>query len=182
MKELSIKYNKSKVFKYFGLSIILIIIFGFITFNYEYFAHRKPSSTGRHRWVGELFYERENLLLGFTIFLNLIFLLMIFDSLLMLIRGKLELKVGNGIIYKNGKYFVEQKDISKMELFDSNNNSAILIYLRSLENVINKRSSFLDKLLIRGFLLINRNKIQIRLSFLENDKKNYKRISKFLVQ
>ena len=100
----------------------------------------------------------------------------------MLIRGKLELKVGNGIIYKNGKYFVEQKDISKMELFDSNNNSAILIYLRSLENVINKRSSFLDKLLIRGFLLINRNKIQIRLSFLENDKKNYKRISKFLVQ
>jgi hypothetical protein len=182
VKGLSIKYNKSKVFQYFGLSIILLIIFGVIAFNYEFLAHRKSSSTGRYRWVGELFYERENLLLGFTVFLNLIFLLVFFDSLLMLIRGKMELKVENGIIYKNGKYFVEQKDINKTELFDSNNNSSLLIYLKSLENVISKRSSFLDKLLIKGFLLINRNKIQIRLSFLEKGKKNYKIISEFLMQ
>lgn len=182
MKELTIKYNKSKIFKYLGLSIILLIIFTLITLNYEYLAHRKPSSTGRYRWVGELFYERENLILGFSIFLNLLFLLILVDSVIMLIRGKLELKKENGIIYKNGKYFVEQKDISKTELFDSNNNSSILIYLNSLNDVISKRETKLDKLLVKGFLLINRNKIQIRLSFLDLDKKNYDKISEFLKQ
>jgi hypothetical protein len=182
VEELSIKYNKSKIFTYLGLSIILLIFFILISLNYEYLAQRKPSSSGRNRWVGELFYEREYLLLGFSIFLNLLFSLILIDSLIMLIRGKLKLRKENGIIFKNEKYFVEQKDISKTELFDNNNNSSILIYLNSLSNVINKRKSIIDRLLLKGFLLINRNKIQIRLSFLDNNKKNYEIIRKFLTQ
>ena len=182
MKELSIKYNKPKIFKYLGLSIILLVIFILVSLNYEYLAHKPPSSSGRYRWVGELFYEREHLLLGFSIFLNLLFSLILIDSLIMLIRGKLKLKKENGIIYKNEKYFVEQKDISKTELFDDNNNSSILIYLKSLNGVIDKRKTTLDRLLVKGFLFINRNKIQIRLSFLENNKKNYEIIREFLTQ
>lgn len=182
MKELSIKYNKSKVFKYLGLSIILLTFFILISLNYEYLADRKPSSSGRYRWVGQLFYERKYLLFGFSIFLILLFSLMLIDSLIMLIRGKLKLKKENGIIYKNEKYFVEQKDISKTKLFDHNNNSSILIYLNSLNNVINKRKTKLDRLLVKGFLLINRNKIQIRLNFLDNSKKNYEIIKEFLTQ
>ena len=182
MKELSIKYNRSKILKYLGLSIVLLTIFTLISLNYEYLAHRNPSSSGRFRWVGELFYENEYLLLGFSLFLNLLFLIVLVDSIIMLIRGKLELKKENGIIYKNGKYFVEQKDINKTELFDSNNNSSMLIYLNSLNNIIRKREKNLDRLLIKGFLFINRNKIQIRLSFLDNNKKNYKKISEFLTQ
>ena len=92
------------------------------------------------------------------------------------------MKKENGIIYKNEKYFVEQKDISKTKLFDHNNNSSILIYLNSLNNVINKRKTKLDRLLVKGFLLINRNKIQIRLNFLDNSKKNYEIIKEFLTQ
>lgn len=182
MKELTIKYNKLKVLKYLSLSIILFIISGLIAVNYEYLAYRSTSSSGRHQWVGKLFYERENLLLGFSLFLNLLFLVLFVDSLSMLIRGKLELTKVNGIIYKNGKYFVEQKDIKKTALFDSNNNSSILIYLNSLNNVISKRETKLDKFLVKGFLLINKNKIQIRLSFLENSKKNYENIRDFLRQ
>jgi hypothetical protein len=182
VKELTIKYNKLKVLKYLSLSIILLAIFGLITINYEYLAHRPPSSSGRHRWVGKLFYERENLLLGISLFLNLLFLVLLADSLSMLIRGKLELTKVNGIIYKNGKYFVEQKDIKKTALFDNNNNSSILIYLKSLNNVISKRETKLDQFLVKGFLLINKNKIQIRLSFLENSKKNYENIREFLKQ
>lgn len=182
MKELTIKYNKLKVLKYLSLSIILLIIFGLIAINYEYLAYRPPSSSGRHRWVGKLFYERENLLLGISLFLNLLFLVFLVDSLSMLIRGKLELTKVNGIIYKNGKYFVEQKDIKKTALFDNSNNSSILIYLKSLNNVISKRETKLDQFLVKGFLLINKNKIQIRLSFLENSKKNYENVSEFLKQ
>ncbi|WP_411810615.1 hypothetical protein ACLB9Y_09975 [Chryseobacterium scophthalmum] len=182
VKELTIKYNKLKVLKYLSLSIILLAIFGLITINYEYLAHIPPSSSGRHRWVGKLFYERENLLLGISLFLNLLFLVLLADSLSMLIRGKLELTKVNGIIYKNGKYFVEQNDIKKTALFDNNNNSSILIYLKSLNNVISKRETKLDQFLVKGFLLINKNKIQIRLSFLENSKKNYENIREFLKQ
>lgn len=182
VKELTIKYNKLKVLKYLSLSIILLAIFGLITINYEYLAHIPPSSSGRHRWAGKLFYERENLLLGISLFLNLLFLVLLADSLSMLIRGKLELTKVNGIIYKNGKYFVEQKDIKKTALFDNNNNSSILIYLKSLNNVISKRETKLDQFLVKGFLLINKNKIQIRLSFLENSKKNYENIREFLKQ
>ena len=182
MKELSIKYNKSKIFIYIGLSIILLVFFVLVTLNYEYLAHRKPSSFGRYKLVGELFYERKFLLLGFSLLSNLLFLLMFVDLLLMLIRGKLELKKVNGIIYKNGKYFVEQKDINKIQLFDSNNNSSILIHLKSLNNVVQKRESHFDKLLVRGFLLINKNRIQLRLSFLDKSKDNYNKISEFLTQ
>lgn len=109
-------------------------------------------------------------------------LVLLADSLSMLIRGKLELTKVNGIIYKNGKYFVEQNDIKKTALFDNNNNSSILIYLKSLNNVISKRETKLDQFLVKGFLLINKNKIQIRLSFLENSKKNYENIREFLKQ
>lgn len=182
VKELTIKYNKLKVLKYLSLSIILLAIFGLITINYEYLAYRPPSSSRRYQWVGKLFYERENLLLGISLFLNLLFLVFLVDSLSMLIRGKLELTKVNGIIYKNGKYFVEQKDIKKTALFDNNNNSSILIYLKSLNNVISKRETKLDQFLVKGFLLINKNKIQIRLSFLENSKKNYENIREFLKQ
>ena len=182
MKELSIKYNKPKIFKYLGLSIILLVIFILISLNYEYLAHRQPSSSGRNKWVGELFYEREYLLLGFSVFLNLLFSLILIDSLIMLIRGKLKLRKENGIIYKNEKYFVEQKDIIKTELFDDNNNSSILIYLNSLHGVVNKRKTNLDRFLIKGFLLINRNKIQIRLGFLDKSKKNYEVIREFITQ
>ncbi|KIA83952.1 hypothetical protein [Kaistella jeonii] len=182
MKELSIKYNKFKILKYLGLSIILFTIFTLISLNSEYLSHREPTSSGRFRWVGELFYENEYLLLGFCLLLNLIFLLIFIDSASMLFRGKLELKKNNGIIYKNGKYYVEQKDINKTELFDSNNNSSILIYLNSLNNVINKRETNLDKFLIKGFLFINRNKIQIRLTFLDESKKNYQKIRSFITE
>ena len=182
VKELTIKYNKLKVLKYLSLSIILLAIFGLITINYEYLAYRPPSSSRRYQWVGKLFYERENLLLGISLFLNLLFLVFLVDSLSMLIRGKLELTKVNGIIYKNGKYFVEQKDIKKTALFDNSNNSSILIYLKSLNNVISKRETKLDQFLVKGFLLINKNKIQIRLSFLENSKKNYENVREFLKQ
>ena len=181
MKEISITYDKFKILKYLGLSIILLTIFILISLNFEYLSHREPSSSGRYKWVGELFYENEFLLLGFSILLNLIFLLVFIDSAIMLFRGKLTLKKNNGIIYKNGKYFVEQKDIRKTEFIDSNNNSSIQIYLNSLSKVPNKRETKLDKLLLKGFWWINKNKIQIRLSFLDNSKENYDQISKFLM-
>ena len=182
MKELSIKYNKTKVLEYLGLSIVFILIFTIIAFNYEYLSHQKPSSIGRHRWVGKLFYENKNLILWSSLFLILFSLLGFFDSLFMLIRGKMELKIENGIIYKNGKYFADQKDISKTELYDYNNNCVILIHFKTLKNIINKRRFFIDKLLIQGFLLINKNRLQLKLSFLENNKKNYKEISEFLMK
>ena len=89
MKEISVKYNKCTILKYLGLSIILLTIFVSISLNYEYLSHIRPSSAGRYRWVGQLFYENEFLLLGFSILLNLIFLLVFIDSAIMLFRGKL---------------------------------------------------------------------------------------------
>lgn len=98
----------------------------------------------------------------------------------MLVLGKLELSKKNGVIYRNGKYFIEQKDILKTEYFESNKNSAIFIYLKSNENVKRLRESFIERIQVIFFLLFNKNKIQIRLTFLKESKTNYKKVSEFL--
>jgi hypothetical protein len=164
------------------MTLILLIIFGLMMFNSEYLASREPSKTGMYRWVGQLFYKRENLLLIFCLTLNSLFSLLLIDLVIMLIRGKLELAKGNGTIFKNGKYFITQTDIDRTELFDSNKNSAISIYLKSLENALNKRESYIEKLRLKLFLMINKNKIQIRLTFLDKSVKNYQKIDKFIVE
>ena len=151
-------------------------------FNSEYLATREPSKTGRYRWVGQLFYMRENLLFFICLTLNFIFSLLFLDLIIILIRGKLELTKGNGTIFKNGKYFITQNDIDRTELFNSNNHSAIFIYLKSLENVLNKRESSLEKLHLKLFLLLNKNKIQIRLTYLDKSIKNYQKINSFITE
>ena len=182
MNKLTINYDKIKILKYLGLTLILLIIFGLIMFNSEYLASREPSKTGRHQWVGHLFYKREKLLFIFSLVTNLLFSFLFLDLMLMLIKGKLELAKRNKTIFKNGKYFITQTDIDRTEIFDSNENSAILIYLKSYDNAINKRESYFDKLRLKIFLLINKNKIQIRLTFLDKGKKNYQKISSFITK
>ena len=92
----------------------------------------------------------------------------------------MELSKSNGIIYKNEKYFVTQNDIIKTEFFDSNKNSAIFIFLKSTDNVKKLRESFLEKLQLKLFLLLNKNKIQIRLTFLEKNTQNFKTVEAFI--
>lgn len=164
-----------------SITLILLVIFGLIMINSEYLATREPS-TGRYRWVGELFYMRENLLFFSCLTLNFIFTLLILDLVFMLIRGNLELTKENGTIFKNGKYFITQNDIDRTELFNSNNHSVIFIYLKSLENALDKRESRVEKLYLKLFLLINKNKIQIRLTYLDQSVKNYQRIISFITE
>lgn len=98
----------------------------------------------------------------------------------MLIQGKMELSKSNGIIYRNGKYFVAQNDIIKTDFLYSNKNSAIFIFLKSTDNVKKLRESFLEKLQLKLFLLLNKNKIQIRLTFLEKNTQNFKTVEAFI--
>ena len=108
-------------------------------------------------------------------------LFLIVDLLSMLMHKKLELIKKDGIVYKNRRYFVSQNDISNIELSKSNNQSAIFIFLKSTENVIKFRKTLLEKLQIKSFLFLNKNKIQIRLTFLENGEKNFQEIQSFIL-
>lgn len=164
------------------MTLILLVIFGLIMFSSEYLATKEPSNTGRYRWVGQLFYMRPNLLFIICLILNFIMLLLLLDFVFMLIRGKLELTKVNETIFKNGKYFINQSDIESTELFNKNNHSAIFIYLNSFENVFNKRESLLEKLHLKLFLLLNKNRIQIRLTYLEKNKNNYQKINSFITK
>lgn len=78
----------------------------------------------------------------------------------MLILGKLELSKKNGVIYRNGKYFIEQKDILKTEYFESNKNSAIFIYLKSNENVKRLRESFIERIQVIFFYYLIKTKFK----------------------
>lgn len=151
-------------------------------FYSEYLTTSEPSKTRRYSWVGQLFYMRENVLYLFCLILNFIFSLLFLDLIFMLIRGKLELTKGNGTIFKNGKYFIIQNDIDRTELLNSNKHSAIFIYLKSSENILNKRESGLEKLHLKLFFLINKNKIQIRLTYLDKSIKNYQKINSFITE
>ncbi len=139
-----------------------------------------PSGSRRYNWIGVLFYQKPNLLFAFSFIINLAVTFLIIDLLPMLISGKLELSKKNGTIYRNGKYFVEQKDILKTEYFESNNNSAIFIFLKTNENVKKFRETFYERLQVIFFLLLNKNKIQIRLTYLNKDVQNFKKINTFL--
>lgn len=88
----------------------------------------------------------------------------------------------NGIIYRNGKYFVAQNEILRTYFFESNKNSSIFIYLKSIENIQKLRETFLERLQLKLFLLINKNRIQIRLTFLENGAKNFRTIESFIIE
>ena len=156
------------------------MIFGFIMFNANELTSKVPNGSSRYNWVGRLFYQKSELLFIFSFIINLFVCLLVIDLLSMLIQGKMELSKSNGIIYRNGKYFVAQNDIIKTEFFDSNKNSAIFIFLKSTDNVKKLRESFLEKLQLKLFLLLNKNKIQIRLTFLEKNIQNFKTVEAFI--
>ena len=156
------------------------MIFGFIMFNANELTSKVPNGSSRYNCVGRLFYQKSELLFIFSFIINLFICLLVIDLLSMLIQGKMELSKSNGIIYRNGKYFVTQNDIIKTEFFDSNKNSAIFIFLKSTDNVKKLRESFLEKLQLKLFLLLNKNKIQIRLTFLEKNIQNFKTVEAFI--
>ena len=150
--------------------------------NSHKIASKEPSSAySRYKWIGELFYKHEDFLFLFCLIINLAMLFLIVDLLSMLMHKKLELIKKDGIVYKNRRYFVSQNDISNIELSKSNNQSAIFIFLKSTENVIKFRKTLLEKLQIKSFLFLNKNKIQIRLTFLENGEKNFQEIQSFIL-
>lgn len=180
MNNITFKLDRTKLCKYIIIALLFLIGFGYVMFNANALTSEYPSGSRRYNWVGVLFYQKPKLLFTFSLIINLIVTFLIIDLLPMLVLGKLELSKKNGVIYRNGKYFIEQKDILKTEYFESNKNSAIFIYLKSNENVKRLRESFIERIQVIFFLLFNKNKIQIRLTFLKESKTNYKKVSEFL--
>lgn len=150
-------------------------------FNSEYLASKKPSSSGRNRWVGELFYENASLLFVFCFILNLLFLFLLIHLITKLIKGKLSLSKKDEIVFIDGYFFVDIANIEKIELFESNKNSSLLIYVKNLRNVSEKRNSKLDKIRLKFFSYLNYNKISIVLTFLKDNSKNYNAIKSFII-
>lgn len=182
MKTLTIQYDKLKIVGYLLLSIIFLIIFGIIMFNSEYLASKKPSSSGRNRWVGELFYENELLLFTFSFIINLLLLFLLIHLLKKLIIGKLILTKKNEIIFINGHFFIDITNIEKIKLFENNKNSSLVISVKNFKNVIENRNSKLDKIRLKIFSFLNYNKLSIVLTFLKDNSKNYNKIKSFIME
>ncbi len=182
LKTLSLNFDKIKLLKYLGIAIIFLLIFGFLMINANELTSKPPRGNSRYSWIGKLFYQKPQLLFIFSFIVNFFVFLLTIDLLIMLISKKMVLSKKNGIIYRNGKYFVAQNEILRTYFFESNKNSSIFIYLKSIENIQKLRETFLERLQLKLFLLINKNRIQIRLTFLENGAKNFRTIESFIIE
>ena len=106
LKTLSLNFDKIKILKYLGIALIFFMIFGFIMFNANELTSKVPNGSSRYNCVGRLFYQKSELLFIFSFIINLFICLLVIDLLSMLIQGKMELSKSNGIIYRNGMYFL----------------------------------------------------------------------------
>jgi len=127
------------------------------------------------------FYENASLLFVFCFILNLLFLFLLIHLITKLIKGKLSLSKKDEIVFIDGYFFVDIANIEKIELFESNKNSSLLIYVKNLRNVSEKRNSKLDKIRLKFFSYLNYNKISIVLTFLKDNSKNYNVIKSFII-
>src|SRR5690606_3897706 len=129
MQSISFKYNYKKIIGFIIFAIVLLGFFCYTLFNAEYLSQKKLSSSGRHRWVGELFYENKNLLILFSIILILLFLYLTISLSIKLFNKEMTISLIEKKLYVNGNHIACKDNIKKLHLVTSKNNSSIYVYL-----------------------------------------------------
>ena len=155
--------------------------FCYTLLNAEYLSKKKPSSSGRHRWVGELFYENKNLLILFSIILILLFLCLTVSLSIKLFYKKMTISLIENKLYVNGNYIVYKDNIKNLHLVTSKNNSSIYFYLKKPAGKYLENENLLKKFKRRTFLIFNKNRPVINISLIQaKPSEAYFTIKKFL--
>ncbi len=140
------EYNYKKIILLLIFSILVIVFFQYLFFNSEILSSLKPSSNGKYRICGELFYNNDNLIKSISILIIVIFIFS-FLSLLKMLKSKcIIFKRQNGFLYKDEKLVIEISKIKSLELKVSNRNHFIDIHINNVNHFIKNEQNLLKRL------------------------------------
>lgn len=181
MQSISFKYNYKKIIGFIIFGITMLGFFCYTLLNGEYLSQKKLSSSARHRWVGELFYENKNLLILFSIILILLSLYLTISLSIKLFNKEMIISLIEKKLYVNGNYIACIDNIKKLHLVTSKNNSSIYVYLKRPDDKYIENKNLLKKIKRRTFLIFNRNIPIINISLIQTKSSEaYLTIKKFL--
>lgn len=162
----SIKYNYKKIILLLLFSILMVIFFSYLFLDAEAISLREPASTGRYRWVGELFYKNDNLISISSVLFIFLFLYYIFKLIKLLFDKKATFKICNNSFYQNEKYLTQVFNIENIELKGVNKNYFINIYLKNSKEFIENEENILKKIKYKILNFSENTPLCLHISFL----------------
>lgn len=159
----------------------MFCIFCYTLVNAKYLSQIKPSNSGRHRWVGVLFYDNKNLLILFSLILILLFLSLIVSLSTKLFYKEMTISLIENKLYVNGNYLTYKNNVKNLILVTSKNNSSIYVNLKKMETKYPLNENLLKKCKRRVYLILNKSTPVINIKLVQSKPTDvYLTIKKFI--